>query len=294
MNNSNLERGIIQIVPIVLISAVVVMIFLGIKFLNTSTNTPAQVNSAPNVSSSPVGLSPTPKASPSPSPKVNPTISPVKTANPTSLTLIQNGSIKLDAKTTQVSADNFAVMSWSHTVAPGENRFLLVALASQADSGSPAVSTIYYGHQLMTVMGSKRESGQNVEIWGLVAPNVGTDWVTVSLQGESNTVGLASSWIGVNQSTPTSSFSSASGDNSQAAVVTSGDSKDLVVSVLSANGASSLSITPGSGQTDFWNDKKGAAIGRGSYNSGAKSSASWNISERTKWVMGAILLKPSN
>src|SRR5688572_9172550 len=99
-----------------------------------------------------------------------------------------------------------ASYSWNQACA-GSNRFLLVSVSLLSAVGGN-VSSITYDSVALTFLGGLTVDGRRAELWGLVAPSVGTFSVAVTLSGAINSVGCSAAFENVNQITPTESFNS--------------------------------------------------------------------------------------
>lgn len=184
--------------------------------------------------------------------------------------------------------------TWSHTNA---GNYLVVGVAML---GVANVTGITYNGVALTLLGSKTSAGSllRVELWGLAAPFVGAANIVVSLDGSIAFAGVASSWGGVHQTSPTEGFNSATATNVGAAdatvdVTTVADNCVVVDVMASSDG----SVTVGAGQTER-NNVTGAA-GSGTMSSeGPKTPAgsvtmSWtDVGALATWVTGGIALRP--
>lgn len=188
-------------------------------------------------------------------------------------------------------------LTWSHTVGSGSNRILLVGITTR--DGNVVVNSVTYGGTNLTLIGVEADNGKKVrmEMWKLIAPNVGTADIVVSLSASKRVVGGAVSLTGVNQTTPNGLFSSASSSGSTSASLTvSSASGELVVDVIATQGdAKSLTINSG---TEIWNRATGNAGGEsrsagGTINGASSVTPSWTLESSKPWAIGAVSLKPS-
>lgn len=124
-----------------------------------------------------------------------------------SVTAIGSSDVLLDVK----SDSGFQVLqttyTWNHTCS-GSNRFLIVTIALFS-TGS--VSTLTYNSVSLTRISSISNSGITTEVWGLINPTIGTNTISVTLSGSLTSVGEASSWVNVNQTTATEGTATGTG-----------------------------------------------------------------------------------
>jgi uncharacterized repeat protein (TIGR01451 family) len=197
------------------------------------------------------------------------------------------------------AAANASAITWQHTTGPGLDRVLVVGVSNFA--ANKPVSQVTYGGVPLTFLGAvDGGSGANnrrMELWYLVGPAVGTAPVTVTMGGGSKLVVGAATYFGVDPLAPVSGFFSAEGTGTTASVSVPGGAGQLVVDCIATKGAA-VAITPGSGQTELWNEvtrtNGGNVMGGGSYAPGAASTAmSWTLQKQNYWVLGATSLLPA-
>ncbi len=195
-------------------------------------------------------------------------------------------NVAVDASSTGSTADQASV-TVSHTTS-GSNRLMLVSMAT--DPHGVSVSSISYNGVNLMLVGAQEDPSAHsrVEIWELVAPDTGTHDVIVNLTGTSHrgvTVGVIT-FTGVNQTTPTTAFSSASGTSTAASTTVASQTDDLVFAVLhSYNGSAA---TPGAGQTELWDVVVGQTNGSGTTKAGAASiTSSWTVNDND-WSVAAV------
>ena len=184
--------------------------------------------------------------------------------------------------------------TWSHTNA---GNYLVVGVAMLAVAN---VSSVTYNGDALTLLGSRTSAGTllRVELWGMVAPDIGTFDIVVTLDAAVAWAGVATSWHNVHQTSPTEGFNSATATNVGAADatvdVTTVADKDMVVDVLATSDGA---VTVGASQTQRANVTGVAGSGCMS-NEGVKSPAgavtmSWtDVGAAQTWVIGGIALRP--
>ena len=130
----------------------------------------------------------------------------------------------------------------AHTTA-GTNRLMLVSIAT--DPKGESVSTVTYNGVDLTLVGFLESTSESrVEIWGLLAPDLGTHDVVVTLTNTkySGLVAGVMTFTGVNQTTPLANFTTNSGNSALASVTIGSKTDDLVfAAVHSRNGTTAVS-----------------------------------------------------
>ena len=103
--------------------------------------------------------------------------------------------------------------SWSHTCS-GSNRFLSVDIAVLSVLGT-TVTGITYNSIALSFLGSKTSGtgSDRIETWGLIAPATGSNTIAVTLSASVASSGVAVSYTGVHQTSPTEGFNSNEGTN---------------------------------------------------------------------------------
>jgi len=209
-----------------------------------------------------------------------------------------NSAISVDATT--VTSSNTSQLTWSHTVGSASNRMLIVAASHR--NGNNIVTGVTYGGVALTKIGSTNAPANvnSCSLWQLLAPPPGTAPVVVNVSGGAqNIVAGATSFTGVDQSTPLGAFAaSADKDNKSGptTVAAAANPGDLVMAVLSAS-AAAVTATNASGQAALWNRKTGTAggdiIGAGGIATGGTNvSLTWTLGVGDSWALGAVAIKP--
>lgn len=185
-------------------------------------------------------------------------------------------------------------LTWSHTVASGSDRVLIVGLSVE-DTGD-TVTSVTYGGTPLSLLGT-RVGNQTVEMWSLVAPAVGSANVVANFSGTAQVVGGAASFNGVHQSTPTGTFQSTGGSSTTPSLAVTSALGELVIGTLVAND-SPATVTLGPDQLEQWSQATGAGGGNtrgaGSTEAGAASvTLSYGLSSSVEWEISAVSLKPA-
>jgi hypothetical protein len=169
-------------------------------------------------------------------------------------------------------------LSWSHTVASGSNRVLVVGVAAEYSSSSSCqASSVTYGGTALTRIG-QAVAGTSIyqcaSLWYLVAPAVGTASVSVSFGAalDGATAG-AVTLFGIKQAAPDASNTSFSNSGATSTSVTTAAANSTVVDVF-GSGQPLGDLAPGSGQTGQWSqDAGGTATSSGGSSTETVASA---------------------
>lgn len=198
--------------------------------------------------------------------------------------------------------------SWSHTIADGTSRVLIVGVSSFTNPASvyPAVSSVTYNGVPLTRLNDpvlqparSTDLSNGVEMFILKEPlpAAGTYTIDVTLNaGVQYAVGGSASFNGVNQTTPNRTFQSASGTSTTPTVTVTSATNEMVIDTVSThfNGGT---LVVGAGQTQRWNGVtcfNGVnSVGAGSTEPGASTTTmSWTQDNSVPWAIGAVSLIP--
>jgi MSHA biogenesis protein MshP len=165
--------------------------------------------------------------------------------------LIQTGTIAFDAAANSPLLSNLTSGSWSHTTG-GTNRYLVVGLSGYDLSDSTASVTVTYAGVPMTKLGGLQNvNDDNVVLWGLVNPALGTNTVQVSnIPANYSQLGGGSvSFTGVHQTTPTGTLASTPFPTTGTVNITLANG-DMGVDILYSSGNPvGTPPSPGAGET---------------------------------------------
>lgn len=198
------------------------------------------------------------------------------------------------------------LVSISNYVVPvGTNRLMIVgvSISTQGNNVGSSVTSITYGTQSLTkIAGTVLETAaRRVEIWQLVAPNVGTANITINgnkTGSNNNKLGVVAGVItftGVDQTSPLRSSTAASGSSATASASLSSSGTDFVLDTLCVAGT--ITVTSPVGQTAQWNTRSGNtgqdAAGAASSMTGSSPTAtiSEGLSGSSAWTIGAISIR---
>jgi SdrD B-like domain len=106
------------------------------------------------------------------------------------------------ASTSGATALGTAALSWSHTIGSGQNRVLLVALHIEDEGSAGSLATaitwtvggVPQSLTLIPATGSLRSGEIGLQLWGLVAPAVGTGTIAVAKSSFSGDVFVGRAW----------------------------------------------------------------------------------------------------
>ncbi|WP_218029039.1 Ig-like domain-containing protein [Segetibacter aerophilus] len=204
-----------------------------------------------------------------------------------------NTVVVLDNTTT--ASGRGASVTVPHTIGTGTDRLMLVGV-SYANTNNPAIQSITYGGVPLTLVGTVKSDGtETVAIYRLLSPASGSANVVVNMAPTaiSGVVVGVTSYTGVDQTTPFSTYASTSGTQSNPSLSIPSAANELVFAIAGANGA--LTSTTG---TNIWTTTQTNINGAGTTQPGAAGSAnatfglSGNFSTKT-WVAAGISIKPS-
>jgi len=186
-------------------------------------------------------------------------------------------------------------ITFPHTVGAGSDRYLKVGVAIN-QIGPATVSSITYAGVAMTRLGGSVLSGViRVEYWYLLNPPTGTNDVVVTLSDSPmNLACVASSYFGVNQTTPHGTESTATGVGTGPSVSVQSASGELVVDVMACADTGHVSV--GSGQTLRGVADNGTteAVCAVSDEAGATSvTMSHTIGAANDWAIIGVSLRPA-
>lgn len=194
--------------------------------------------------------------------------------------------------TTNVGTTSSTV-SFSHTTS-GNSRLMLVAVSMNGGQAGDAsmVTSITYGADALTFLGAEEDVNQQgrVEIWQLVAPDTGSNTLTVNFDDVNSTgavVGVTT-FTNVDQANPTGLLASANGNSGLASVDVASEVGDVVFSAVTTGGAD-LTLNEGAGQSEVWERFETGVDSAGSTLDATSTSenVSWSFSSNL-WAMAGV------
>ena len=200
-------------------------------------------------------------------------------------------SIAHDA-TVSAAAAVASSLTYAHTVS-GSDRLLVVGVGTNSSTLS---SITYAGPTLTAVAETDAEGGIRGYMQRLVAPTTGANNVVVTFVDLSNITSTASSYTGVDQTTPVDTPATAvstAGSTAPSVVVTSA-TDDLVIDAVHDDGVGTITVD--AGQTERGNHR-GAGNGAGQAMSTEAGAAwvtmSWTKSVSNKWGIIGVSMNPA-
>ncbi len=186
---------------------------------------------------------------------------------------------------------NFSV---SHTTA-GADRLMLVGVSMNLAVGSEVVDSVTYNGDSLTLVGIEASNDARIEVWSLVAPDVGTFNVDVVFNSPSdgNTAAVMT-FTGVDQSTPLGTFASDSGNGTSGSATVTSAVGELVYAVISVDENTDYDLIPDGSQDEEWDLFAPEVNGGGSTLAGAASvnmGWSWPATP-DRYAIGAVAIKP--
>jgi len=204
--------------------------------------------------------------------------------------------VTVDATSTGTTPSFASSDTVSHATS-GTDRLMLVGISFGQDKGD-SVDSVTYNGQSLSFVGAQDNSvtlGSRMEIWALVAPDIGTHDVVVNFSGTNHigaTIGVMT-FSGVDQTTALGSFASSEGDSSAPSTNVTSATDELVFGVLALDHNADIDLVPGAGQTEHWDLWRDKATGGGTTEAGAASVAtSWSLPLQRKWAVGGVSIKP--
>jgi MSHA biogenesis protein MshQ len=190
-----------------------------------------------------------------------------------------DAQILVDANSTTKTTSSGSTVSWNHTVGSGSNTALVVEVYS---GGGERATAVTFNGVSMSSLGHDTASPQSLSTFILVAPSSGTHQIQVTMSNSGvPVVAGATSYTGVNQSTPASNWTSNDGTATSSSLTESSGSGWFVDAVGVV--ASSASVV---NQTLQWS---AVASGSKSYTAGSSTTTgagptSWSFSGSSDWI----------
>src|SRR5436190_3472693 len=208
------------------------------------------------------------------------------------------GTLPITTGTTTDSGTAGATsLTWSHTVASGTDRLLVVSGAASSGTG---VTSVTYGCQALTLLDSATSGGGGAaksQLWYLVAPAQGTANVVVNVNQSASFGASATTFFGVDQTQPFGTTATAIGVGTtiSGATVTSAAGELVVDSVVILNRSP---LASGAGQTQLFGlGGAGGALASSTEPGAASVTMSWtgsgSGSGTVEWALVAAPIKPS-
>ncbi|MFA5783729.1 MAG: agmatine deiminase family protein, partial [Phycisphaerae bacterium] len=164
--------------------------------------------------------------------------------------------------TTNTSNASRTSATFSHTVAAGDDRLLVVSVMFEGDDSVSSITYAGYSLTQATTRKSGSSSGCGVEIWYLVDPPVGTASVVVNFGTSVVPSGItAVNFTGVDQSDPIGATAGAyaSSGTSVTTSITTENTNSLIFGAATGHGGDTYPYSPGSGITELWDSRTGTS-----------------------------------
>jgi hypothetical protein len=166
---------------------------------------------------------------------------------------------------------------------------LVVGVAWVGGGTAYTVSGVAYNSVALTKLGGVTNGNDRTDIWYLKAPATGNNDVVVTMSGTGITFVsiIATSYYGVDQTTPLGAMQSSTGTDSNPTQAVVSVNRDLVVDSVVVNGdSSSQGVTVGASQTDRSPQTSGTDDGRASTEraTGTSTTMSWTVSVSSTWT----------
>jgi RHS repeat-associated protein len=184
--------------------------------------------------------------------------------------------------------------NWTHTTS-GSNRLLvLFADIWQDVGGTGTITSATYNGTSLTKATSTRGGGMASEIWYLANPASGSNTVSVTVTGATDSIKLtAASFTGANQSSPLDASNATSGWGGNPTIsLTTGTANDLVTATLSRFGTTDATTN----RTSLYNSTASSTLGAASYQiatAAGSYSDTYTGSASSDWSMAMAGFKPA-
>jgi hypothetical protein len=206
--------------------------------------------------------------------------------------------------TTNTSSSARSSATFSHEVAAGDDRLLIVSVMVR---GSITANSVTYGGTALTKAISRAAGGNGnctTEIWYLIAPPVGTANVVVTFSGSADPSAIAAVNVtGADQSSPigaTNSNVATIGTNITMSITTLNDTS-LILGAATNYGGDTDPFTPGADITELWDNATGTSTSSdngqwGGYKNAMTAGAytfNTTSSSSDDWTIAAVEIKKS-
>lgn len=178
-------------------------------------------------------------------------------------------------------------LTFAHTVA-GSDTYLLVGIVG-TNASTFSVADMTYNGKAMTRMHRNTDPTVTLfaELWGIVAPDAGTNDVVITMDGSGSTAQGAISFTGVDQSVPFGGANAVGGLGTMAASPPLGGvSGGMLAGIIGAFSPVTISVG-----TEAWNDSGGDAMAYMAASEGAESME-WSLGTSNNWIASVVQLRP--
>lgn len=213
------------------------------------------------------------------------------------------------ASTSSSTSTSGTSLSFSHTPGNGSNRLLLVAVSLGAGNGGTAgtVSSVTFNGTAMQLVGTQNTSGNGggvtIYLYRQINPVAGPANVVINYSGGTGTpaantiVAGATTFTGVDQTTPVANFTSAAGGSgSPESVTITASAGDLAYSFFGVDAGTVVNniVSTTAGGTELWNRGILYVSGAAGTKAGSPTVAmSYTQSDNQEWAICGLAIKPA-
>ena len=212
-------------------------------------------------------------------------------------------TIAYGTATSRVQSTSQNYISWTHTVAAGNNRLLVVTISAYNSAGTPATCSgvTYNGVTMTQKVTNVYTTNPQVRsyIFALTNPPTGSAYtIRGNFSASTVSVGGAVSYAGVDQTTPIQTFNSAigSGTSPSVSVTVTGNGRTVYGSLAGYRTASAWTITDVGGQNHRWGQTGQLYKGHGDDKlnvSPGSVSTGWTLNNAASYVALAVVVNPA-
>ena len=211
-------------------------------------------------------------------------------------------TITYDAVGSGNNGSGATTITWSHIVGTGPDRFMAIGISIRTTTVT--VSSITVGEQnAVFIRGDNNATDVRGELWYLIAPNSGTQTITVTLSESSKAAGGSVSYTNVRQTAPLDNHAFKIGTSATPNVDLTVNTANAMVFINNATKYDPTVSSHDSGQTHRYYEKTTLGLLSSSRNvgdgddklestTGAKNYQI-TISDSRDWVVQAFSFKPS-
>ncbi|MGB2713506.1 MAG: hypothetical protein WBC51_04960 [Vicinamibacterales bacterium] len=191
------------------------------------------------------------------------------------------------------SSSSTGSLVWSHTTVAGTD--MLVVTAGTGTSGPASgrtVTAVSFGAQSLTEVPSSAGDDGNFcrsAIWYLIAPNITTADITVTIGTSSQVAAGATNFSGVHQTVPFGTAAVNGGSSTTASVAVTAGSGEVTVGAIGSDSGSGITPTG----TQLWEveNVNGDTSHAGQYYTTTNPTVQWGQAEDTGWAVSGVAMK---
>ena len=193
---------------------------------------------------------------------------------------------------TSTGVSSGANITVAHTTS-GTDRLMMVGISMNLNVGETVLS-VKWNNTDLTYFDTIDDGGSRVELWYMVAPELGAFNVDVAFNGtpDGATVGVTT-FTGVDQSTPLGVFSSGQGSSTTGSANITSAAGELAYAIIATDDSVDKALDTG-GQNEIFEAYGFQVNGSGITEAGAASvPVSWTWTGADDWVIGGVSIKPA-